>query len=464
MIRFLHAYFPARTVFLGVSEALLATLAFVAAMFAWLGGLDTTIALHYEQGALKLALIVSLFVLSMYYFDLYDPMVLRNRREIVTRLIQALGTLCVGLALIYSAFPQARVNHRVFVTGMSLACLLVLLWRRLFLLVNSWPAFQENVLVLGDGKLARAILGELSSRPELGFNVVCHLTEEQDWSRKTASLPSEGYAQELERIVETQRIERIVVAMGDRRGKLPVETLLKLKTRGIRIQDGVELHEAITGKISLDSLRLSWLLFSPGFQVSRSFLFVKRVLSVGIAGVLLVLFAPLMLLVAAAVKLDSPGPVIFRQKRVGKNGKPFTLYKFRSMYQNADREGNHQPAKENDRRCTRVGRWLRATRVDELPQLFNIVLGDMYFVGPRPFVPNQEEELVAKIPYYSQRWTVRPGATGWAQVNRGYCATVEDNIEKLSYDLFYIKNMSVGLDLLILFKTAKTLLLARGGR
>jgi len=162
--------------------------------------------------------------------------------------------------------------------------------------------------------------------------------------------------------------------------------------------------------------------------------------------------------------LDSPGPIIFRQKRVGKLGTIFTLYKFRSMFDGADADQNHKPATANDDRVTRVGRWLRRTRLDELPQLYNIFRGDMYFVGPRPFVPHQEQELAKIIPFYNQRWSVKPGATGWAQVNRGYCATVEDNVEKLAYDLFYIKNMSMSLDLLILFKTVKTLLLSRGGR
>jgi lipopolysaccharide/colanic/teichoic acid biosynthesis glycosyltransferase len=171
-----------------------------------------------------------------------------------------------------------------------------------------------------------------------------------------------------------------------------------------------------------------------------------------------------MLLVALAIRLDSPGPVIFRQKRVGKLGTIFTLYKFRSMFNGGMPADNHRPATANDNRVTRVGRWLRRTRLDELPQLYNIFRGDMYFVGPRPFVPEQEEELAKVIPFYNQRWSVKPGATGWAQVNRGYNATVEDNLEKLAYDLFYIKNMSITLDLFILFKTIKILILSRGGR
>jgi lipopolysaccharide/colanic/teichoic acid biosynthesis glycosyltransferase len=171
-----------------------------------------------------------------------------------------------------------------------------------------------------------------------------------------------------------------------------------------------------------------------------------------------------MVLIAFAIRIDSKGAIIFRQPRIGKDGKTFTLFKFRTMYMNADLGGVPLPVQENDNRVTRVGRWLRRVRLDEIPQLYNILLGHMSFVGPRPFVPNQELELAHQIPLYAQRWTVKPGATGWAQVQRGYCATIEDNREKLAYDLFYIKNLSIGLDLLILFKTVKILLLRRGGR
>jgi lipopolysaccharide/colanic/teichoic acid biosynthesis glycosyltransferase len=203
------------------------------------------------------------------------------------------------------------------------------------------------------------------------------------------------------------------------------------------------------------------LLFSPGFQVSRLFLLYKRTFSLVFSAVALLLTFPLMLLQAVVIRLDSPGPSIFRQRRIGKDGKIFTLYKFRSMYEGVDGD---RPAAKDDARCTRVGRWLRASRLDELPQLWNIFRGDMHLVGPRPFVPEQEAKLADEIPFYSLRWSVRPGATGWAQVNRGYCSTLAENAEKLAYDLFYIKNLSVGLDLLVIFKTVKILLLGRGAR
>ncbi len=204
--------------------------------------------------------------------------------------------------------------------------------------------------------------------------------------------------------------------------------------------------------------------FAPAIHVSRLLLLYKRAASIALSILALIVTAPLMALIALAIWLDSGGPILFRQQRVGKGGKLFTLYKFRSMYPAADGDGDFKPAQENDERFTGVGRWLRRYRLDELPQLYNILRGDMYFIGPRPFAQQEEEELAQQIPFYPQRWAVRPGATGWAQVRNGYCASLKDNAEKLSYDLFYIKNLSVGLDLLILFQTTKILLLGRGGR
>jgi lipopolysaccharide/colanic/teichoic acid biosynthesis glycosyltransferase len=240
--------------------------------------------------------------------------------------------------------------------------------------------------------------------------------------------------------------------------------LLDLKGRGLIIQDAPDVYEAIAGKIFLNSLRPSEILFSNGFRVSRLTLLYKRLASIVLATAGILVAGPAMLLVALAIRLDSPGPAMFRQKRVGKGGKTFTILKFRSMRVNADAEGPPRPAMDHDDRVTRVGYWIRRLRIDELPQLFNILRGDMYFIGPRPFVPHAEAELTRQIPYYSQRWIVKPGATGWAQVNRGYCASLDDNVDKLGYDLFYIKNLSIGLDCLVLFQTLKIMLLGRGGR
>jgi sugar transferase (PEP-CTERM system associated) len=464
VIRFFHTYFPARTLFLGVSEAVLVTTAFVIATFARLGASDANLMLNYEQGFLKISVVAVVFILCMYYFDLYDSLVLSNRREVLTRLVQVLGTVCIMLAVLYFAIPTLQLGRGIFVMGFALVAFLLFAWRRLFLAVNTMPQFAQRALILGDSALAKALIGEIESRKELGIRVAAHLREMENGENSYASLSEAERFEALSKQVESYRASRIIVAMGERRGKLPVEALLQLKASGIQVQDGAEVYEAITGKVPLESLRLSWLLFSPSFYVSRPLLLYKRIFSFMISLFCLIVASPIMLIAAIAIRLDSRGPIIFQQKRVGEGGKLFTLYKFRTMVDGADQDHNFRPAEKTDGRFTRVGMWLRRARIDELPQLVNILRGDMYFVGPRPFVQNQEEECLAKIPYYRQRWSVKPGATGWAQVNRGYCATIEDNTEKLAYDLFYIKNISIGLDLLIMFKTLKTLLLSRGSR
>ncbi|HLI62867.1 MAG TPA: sugar transferase [Terriglobales bacterium] len=460
MIRLFNAYFPTRTLLLTVTEVLLVTLAFVVAVVLWAGtALDADIYLLYENGLGRIGLVVGIFVVLMYYFDLYDSIVLSNRREVVTRLVGVLGSAFVALSVLYYAFPEISLVGTTLWLGVGIVAVTVPAWRKLFFVLNRSERFSEQAILYGDGPLALPLMQEIGNRAELGVRVVGFVGENTE---TTAGVPRFD-EDDLEEVVEQRNVRRIVVTMGDRRGKLRLEQLLKLKTRGVYIQDGPEYYESITGKIPLESLRLSWLVFSPGFHVRAALRLYKRAFSLILGSFAIVITSPIMLLAAIAIRLDSRGPAIFRQKRVGEHGKLFTCYKFRSMYEGSEKVAL-TPAEHEDPRVTRVGKWLRRTRVDELPQLFNIVKGDMAFVGPRPFVPEQEEECAALIPFYRQRWLVKPGATGWAQINRGYNATLEDNREKLAYDLFYIKNVSFGLDLFIMFSTIKILLLGRGGR
>ena len=432
---------------------------FLLAVVLWAGtAADANIYLLYENGFGRIATIVVVFLVLMYYFDLYDTIVIRNRREVATRLVGVLGCTFVALAVLYYTFPNMSLGGSALWIGVIIVAIAVPAWRGVFFAVSSSERFAERAIIFGDSPLAEALIEEIGRRPELGMRVVGYVGEQvQAASIRTVELS------ELEQVVKQQGVHRIIVTMADRRGKLPVNALLRLKASGVQIQDGPEYYESATGKIPLDSLRLSWLLFSPGFHMRAGLRVYKRLVSLMLGCLAILVFAPLMLLVALAILLDSKGPAIFKQKRVGENGHLFTVYKFRSMYDGSDKD-HQRPAEYDDARVTRVGRWLRRTRLDELPQLFNIIKGDMAFVGPRPFVPEQEEECAAKIPFYRERWLAKPGATGWAQINRGYNATLEDNREKLAYDLFYIKNVSVGLDLFILFSTVKILLLGRGGR
>ena len=471
MIRFLNAYFPSRTVFLGISEACLVTLAFVGAAVVRLGATDAAVMLSYEQGLLKIGVISVFFVICMYYFDLYDSSVLTNRREILTRLIQVVGTACVLLAILYYIYPPLELGRGIFAIGFSLVGLILLLWRRLFLAINSQPEFAERALLFGDGPLAVLLMHEVESRPELGLRIVSQFVLPGDGIARTNPDPqarreplSTAGGEDLFRAVRIHRVNRILVAFGDRRGKLPVEPLLALKSRGVRIQDGTDVYEAITGKVPIESLRLGWLLFSPGFCVSRFLLIYKRTASVLISILGLILSLPLLPCIALAIKLTSQGPVFYKQRRIGRNKDLFECYKFRTMQADAEADCGPTWAGDDDPRITTVGRFLRTSRLDEIPQLWNVLRGDMSLVGPRPERPEFVEWLSREIPHYYLRHTVRPGITGWAQVRFKYGSSVEDAKEKLRYDLFYIKNLSPGLDFLVFFQTIKIILLGRGAQ
>ncbi len=461
MIRVFNVYFPARTLFLGVSEWIVVFLAFTLSVIAR-AGRDADLVLADEHGIYKVALVAGVYLLCMYYLDLYDTKVLAHRHEVLTRILQVLGLGTIVLAVVYYSFPGVQLGRGTFLLGLFFAMPCLVLWREVFpRLVRSLHMEEKSVLI-GSGSLARALWNEVATRPEFGIDLAgCVDTADQE---SFTGVPYLGSMEELPHVVDRNAISRVIVALADRRGRLPLQELLALKARGVIVQDGADLYESMTGKIQLESLRPGWLLFSSGFRVSGRLLFCKRATSFILSLAALVVTVPLFVVLAIAIRLESKGPAIFRQKRVGKDGKLFNLYKFRTMVEGADSNGKSRPAEDDDERCTRLGKWLRRTRLDELPQLYNILRGDMDFVGPRPFVPDQEEECARQIPFYEQRWMIKPGATGWAQINYGYCATLEDNIQKTAYDLYYLKHISVGLDLLIIFQTVKTLLLGRGGR
>lgn len=464
MIRIFNAYFPTRTLLLVFTEALVAFCALIGATYVLYGG-DSTLLLFYENGLLRIGIVCAICVLCIYYYDLYNSLIISSTREVVTKLVQVVGTTCIILAVLYYLYPAIQIRTGLFVPAVLFMGICLIGWRRIFAIVNRSQRLAERAVILGDGPLVLPLAKEIENRPELGFRVVGFVG---DPNVPMNGLNRLGAIEEIGEVATDRKIERVIVTMGERRGKLPVEKLLNMKMKGVMIEDGNAFYETLTGKVALESLRPSQLLFSSGFFASRGMLITKRLLSVAFSLIALVLTAPIMAVVALAILIDSGRPVLFRQKRVGKDGRIFTLYKFRSMKVagnvNAAGNGKAQPAKTNDERFTGIGRLMRRLRVDELPQLYNILKGDMYFVGPRPFMLEEEEQLALQIPFYKQRWAVKPGVTGWAQINRPYCVTLEDNIEKLSYDLFYVKNMSVGLDMLILFQTAKTILLRKGSR
>lgn len=466
MIRFLNAHFPARTLFLGISEALLVTLAFVVATFARLGASDANLMLNYEHGYLKIGVVAIAFILCMYYFDLYDSFVCSNRREVLTRLVQVFGTVCILLALLYYAFPHLQLGRGIFLIGFVLVAFVLVAWRQLFLLVNAMPNFAERALILGDGALAESLIKELESRPELGIRVAGQLKSLQNGNGNGNLLhaASEEQIEKILRSFEPFRPSRIIVALNERRGQMPVDALLRMKSKGVRVHDGAEIYEAVTGKVPVESLRLSWLLFSSGFRISRLVLLFQRVTSLIVSVIGLLLCLPLIPFIVLGIRVSSPGPILFRQKRVGLGGQVFDCCKFRTMRVGAESETGPTWAGKDDPRITPFGRFLRRSRLDEIPQLWNVLKGDMNLVGPRPERPEFMEWLKSEIMHYDLRHIVRPGLTGWAQIRYRYGSSLEDTKEKLCYDLFYVKNMSPGLDLLVLFHTMKIVLLGRGAR
>jgi sugar transferase (PEP-CTERM system associated) len=463
LIRFLNAYFPRRTFFLGISEACLIALAFFAAAIARLGTTDASLMLSYEQGFFKIFVISGAFVVCMYYFDLYDSCIVSNGREVLSRLVQVFGTTCIVLAGLYYVYPPLELGRGIFLIGIVFVATTLVLWRRLFLVINGVSILADRVLILGDGLLGGPLQTAISERPELGMRVIGRMPEQAGGSDETWSL-DDTRVDDLQNYVKSKRINRVLVAMGDRRGKLPVEQLLAIKSRGVLIQDATEVYEAITGKVPLESLRLGWLLFSPSFSDFRLVLIYKRFASILVAAAGLLLSLPLLPLVALAIKSSSRGPILYRQKRVGRDGAVFECFKFRTMRADAEADTGATWASDDDPRITAVGRFLRASRLDEIPQLWNVLLGEMSFVGPRPERPEFVQWLAQEIPHYHVRHIIRPGITGWAQVRYRYGNSIEDAKEKLRYDLFYVKNISPGFDLLIVFYTIKIILLGRGAK
>jgi exopolysaccharide biosynthesis polyprenyl glycosylphosphotransferase len=459
MIRLFNVYFPKRTLLLLTRESLLIWSVLIATALVHFGR-ASSISLLDEYGYVKLGMVA---VICMFFLYCSDPSITQGSPKTHSHCLRGLGLASIVTALVYAAVPSLQLYRGFAALGIAITGLTLVAHRKVsFALAKTTEL--EAVVILGEGRFAASLATVIQERPELGFRLVGYVGNE--WKSASASyvIRRLGGVEDLLQVATQVGAKRIIVAMGEQRSQLPVDELLALKTSGVAVQDGIDFYEVALGKLPVENVRRSWLIFSPGFKVSRLTLLYKRILSVLVASFGLLVLSPLIVLIALAIKVDSAGPVVFRQKRIGMNGAPFLLYKLRTMYTNADNGGYARPAESHDNRVTRVGRLLRRFRLDEVPQLWNILRGDMYLVGPRPFVIEQEQDCARQIPLYSQRWTVRPGVTGWAQVQRGYCASLKDNIDKISYDLFYIKNMSMSFDLLIILKTIKIVLSAQGGR
>jgi sugar transferase (PEP-CTERM system associated) len=411
----------------------------------------------------KALVITCVCQLCLYYGDLYDNPQTGNRQELLIRTLQALGATFLILAGIYTLFPELVIARGVLGLSATLAVMAVIAWRVTFVWVTRQVGPRERLLLVGASTAGLALARELHEREELGVRIVGLVDTDTAAAERDVALPFLGTIEDIPAIVRARSVDRVVVSLADARGKLPMQKLLEMKLDGVSFDYFPSVYEEYTGKIAVENLRPSWLIFSPGFRKTRLLLAVKRAIDIMTAAIGLALAAPIIVLLAAAVKLTSPGPAFYSQRRVGRDGRVFTVHKLRSMRADAEREtGPVWVAHGGDARITPLGRLMRRTRLDELPQFWNILIGTMSVVGPRPERPEFVESLVQQIPFYGQRHVVKPGLTGWAQVRYTYGATVEDAVEKLQYDLFYIKNLSMAFDLFIMFETIKTVVLRRG--
>jgi sugar transferase (PEP-CTERM system associated) len=457
VIRLFNVYYPIRKLILLFGEALIVWSSLLLGAFLAHPD-DYYIVLNFEGGYIKILVATILVLLCSHWFDLYDTALVNTKGELYFRLLLVPALLAFALA----AVSYFRPNEDLLKNGSSEFGLLILTtaligWRMGFGWLVQLPILVERIYVLGTGERAQRLVQGLRRNPELGIEVA-------SWSGKIeGAVTRESVAAHLMDVAQKQKVHRVIVAMPDRRGTIPMQELLDLRLRGVKIEEATSWLEKMSGKIEVENLNPSWLVFSEGFRRSSVFMAIRRLLSIAISLTGLILAAPLFPLVFLIVKLDSKGPAFYTQTRVGKGGSRFKVIKFRTMRQDAEVNGA-QWAGANDPRVTRAGRFLRSSRLDEIPQLWCVLKGDMAFVGPRPERPEFIERLSEEIPYYGVRHMVRPGLTGWAQIKYKYGSTVEDAREKLQYDLFYIKNASIGLDLLIMFQTIKTVLLRRGAQ
>lgn len=458
MIRLFNVYYPVRTLVLLVGEALIIGLSFgLGALWSADSFLRFNNAIFIEGGYVRILFLTAVVLLLSHGFDLYDSSRIDAKLDQVFRILFVLGLVALVLGGMMYFIPEFLPGRNAALLGVLILAFALFGWRSAYSWLVRQPIFRERVYVLGTGERAQRLLEGLR-RQALGVEVIGWSGDiEGDVNRETV-------ASHLVGLAKVGAVHRVIVALNDRRGTLPVQQLLALRLAGAKVEDATSWLEKISGRIEVDQLYPSWLIFRDGFRFNKFNHVLRRVLNLVAAFIGLVLGLPLIPFVALAIKLDSPGPILYRQKRVGRGGSIFYCYKFRTMRQDAEADTGATWAWDDDPRITRVGHFLRASRLDEIPQLWCVLKGDMHFVGPRPERPEFVEWLTKEIPYYGVRHAVRPGITGWAQVQYKYGNTLEDAREKLQYDLFYIKNASVGLDFLIMFQTIKIVMLGRGAR
>ena len=454
-----------RTILLILAEAALVYGAIISAVYLRVGVVDAPEELISKHLYAKAALATFFCLAAFYLFDLYDFLVMHDRRELVLRLVQALGLAWIALAFSFYAFPGLMLGRGISLIALPLALALMVSWRVSIHWFLGHPDFGERILIVGSGDSAVEVAREVLNRPDAGYRIIGFVGTDAHLLGKSLINPRViGMTEDLDDIVKRDNIDRIVVAMAERRGQFPSDKLLQLSLAGqVTIEEGASFYERITGRVSLNMLRPSWLIFTGRGRQKKAAALLRGTVHWLVALIGALLSLPLVIITTILIKLDSRGPVFYKQERVGKNGRTFTLAKFRSMKVDAEQDGPVWASK-GDARTTRVGRIIRKVRIDEMPQFWNILKGEMSFVGPRPERPHFVAQLAKEIPYYEQRHLIAPGLTGWAQIKYPYGASMEDTRQKLQYDLFYIKNQGLILDAIIIFETIKIILFGRGAQ
>src|SRR5580658_768340 len=459
-MRLFRTLIPTTVLGLLVSEVVLLIACYLIAAIATLD-FDPVVYLFYEGNYWKVLFLVMTIVLVMYFQDLYGNCRVTSRITLIQQVCLAVGGSLLALALLGYLDSDWVMPRGLTIIGSCLAIILVPLWRVFYARFVVNVLQTDRLLLLGNSSILAESAAHVLHRPELGYTILGYLCEVEPVE---FPVPCLGKVSDLRLIEALLKPTRIVVGMEERRGRLPVQELLEIRFSGTMIEDAADMYEAATRRVCTGKIQPSQLIFTSELGPRRSALAFHDLYSfvLGLTG--LVVTLPLMLLVAIAVRLTSPGPALYRQRRVGLNGQTFNLYKFRSMYVDAEARTGAVWAKIDDPRVTPLGKWLRRLRLDELPQFWNVVAGDMTIVGPRPERPEFVETLALQIPYYRQRQAVKPGITGWAQIYHKYGDSDQDAIMKLEYDLYYIKHVSLALDAYIIFHTIKVMLLSRGAQ
>ena len=435
-------------------------------MYLRLGMAGSENELNNKNGWIKVGFATLICLLIFYFYDLYEYTVMSNRRELMLRLIQAIGVAWILLALLFYFVPPLFLGRGISVISVFVVMILLLFWRIGIHILTGHPEIGEKILVVGTGKAAQDTAEAVWLRRDAGYRIVGFVSENgNDYPKEIEAKNFLGTTDELQSIIKKEKVDRVVMAVIERRGTFPTDILLKMSLAGdVAIEECTSFFERVTGQVQLEMLRPSWLIFGGRDKDTKLKTVFRDTVHRLLAVFGLIFSLPIILITAALIKLESKGDIFYKQDRVGQNGKIIKVLKFRSMRSDAEKDGKPIWATAKDDRVTRVGKIIRKIRVDEIPQFVNIIKGEMSFVGPRPERPHFVEQLAKEIKFYDHRHLVAPGLTGWAQIKYPYGASVEDAKMKLQYDLYYIKNQTLALDLVIIFETVKTVLFGKGGR